>query len=379
MMTFNKFFFLTLLSSSLLAFAWSCSSQRTPTTVAAAPLTQIYFLPSNTNTPLPATATVTNTPTKTVTSTPTLTATVTATPTITSTATLSPTKGHPPATGTQTGTPAGSPSATPTITAIPTSAWTLVASLGQYGTDGVNGDFSQPTGVAVGEGYIAVGDAQSGDVEVFDSTGTYLYNISESSPSGMAIDSYGELYICDINTVDGYYLTPSGATYDYSWSGQGTLSYPNGVKIDGNGNLVVASSGTITNLFWNDDSILNQYQGGDNYTDVAIDPSGKIYGAIDNAEAAVVELDSNYNFLNSFYGADWATAINNGCLSVAVDPTGNLYIQDNQNNRVVYATAQGTYLGEIDYPQYPAYLAMDGGGDLFISGENPIGVQEFFK
>jgi hypothetical protein len=373
---FKKLSLLAFLPLSLMVFAWSCSSQRTPTTAASAPQT-IYLIPAtNTFTPL----TLTQTPTHTATST--LTPTITWTPsiTLTSTITLSPTRGHPQS-PVPTDTPLGSATPTITVTAIPTSAWTLVSSLGQSGNDGIDGDFDFPWGVAVGDGYIAVGDAGYGNVQIFNSSGTYLYSIPENTPAGMAIDSYGELYICNNGSfiVDGYYLSPSGYTYDYTWSAQGQLNFPSGVKIDQYGNLVVASTGTVTNILWNDDSILNQYQGGNFYNDVAIDPSGNIYAAVDNAGAGVVELDSNYNPLNSFYGADWVLPISNGSTSVAVDSAGNLYIQDNQNNRVVYATTQGTYLGEIDFPQYPYYLAMDGGGDLFITGENPLGVQEFFK
>ena len=78
----------------------------------------------------------------------------------------------------------------------------------------------------------------------------------------MAIDSSGELYAAKYGTgVVGYLLGASGAVSDYTWTGQGSFTQSNGVKIDAAGNLVVAEDyRTVWNVSWDDDTVLHQYQ-----------------------------------------------------------------------------------------------------------------------
>jgi hypothetical protein len=266
----------------------------------------------------------------------------------------------------------------------------LDSTLGQYGTDGINGDFENAVGVAVGSGFIAVSDGTYGNVQVFNSTGGWLYSIPVNGPVGLAIDAYGELYICDDGyngsgtaEVDGFYLTNSGYTYDYTWSAQGQMTNPSGVKIDANGNLVVADpgflngGGVIFNLYWNDDSTLNKINSVDgfasliNFYDVALDAGANIYAATNFANSArqgITGFNGNYLYTGSFTGSNWATPLNNNRIfSVGADSTGNLYISDWSNQRVVYATAQGTYLGQINLSSDPYYLALDNADDLFVA------------
>jgi hypothetical protein len=248
------------------------------------------------------------------------------------------------------------------------------------------GNFKWPLGVAVGAGFIAVADEGYENIQVFDNNGNYLYSITPvgAYPDlyGMAIDSYGELYSADYGDgeVDGYYLGPTSYTYDYTWTGQSALSGPLGVKIDANGNLVVAdgNNANVYNLNWADDSILNQT--GSTYLsdpqDVALDPSGNIY--VGDWKNQIVEFDGGYNHLNSFTGSGWTTPLGTS-VGVGVDSQGNLFIADFENSRVVYATTQGNYLGELDGFGYPAYLALDSADDLFVSDPGNYVVDEFTK
>jgi hypothetical protein len=242
----------------------------------------------------------------------------------------------------------------------------------------------------MGCGYLAVSDGEYENVEIFNSAGTYLYNITPPlGPNvyGMAMDGNGELYVTDwLNSrVDGYYLTPTGATFDYSWTGQGALSGPDGVKIDANGNLVVAdwNNSKIYNLNWVDDSILNQ-TGTANLnspSDVTLDPSGNIYVAnvIAGGHGQVVKFDSGYNYVSSFDGTGWTYQFTPSVLSVGMDSQGNLFIVDNGLDRVVYATTQGAYLGEIDGFTNLGYLALDKSDDLFVADSGAGYVYEYTR
>ncbi len=312
------------------------------------------------------------------------TPTVTPTPTNTYTPTLVPTRNanHTPVPGaTSTPTPtitATPPSWTPTLTptAFPTASWSLSVSFGQQGTDGMNGDFQDPMGIAVGAGFIAVSDQPAsaiGNVQVFSDNGQYLYNIPANIPWGMTIDSYGELYVADrgVSDIRGYYLTRTGYTLDYTWTGQGTVVHPLSVKIDAHGNLVVPDAdGTIYNLSWVDDSILRQTTGNPTTVtaiDVAYDAAGNIYAA-DYQSKGIVKYDANYAYQYGFTGSAWGSAVSQlgDPWSVAVDSQGNLFISDNLDSRVVYATPQGNYLGELDNFCAPTFLALDSADDLYV-------------
>jgi hypothetical protein len=369
----------------------------TPTDTVVVPTSTFTDTATNTNTNTPTntptdtvlvpTATFTDTATDTATNTPTNTPTDTATNTATSTfgtpdavsqATQVPTMTHtlPTITDTPvlTDTPSAfTPTSTPSSTPYSTSSWSLFAEL--PGSSG-----GSATGIAIGAGFIAVSDYANNDVQVFSNNGTLLYTFALNSggqlTGGIAFDQFGELYVCDITNaqVEGFILSPSAATYDYTWSGQGALTNPIDVKIDPQGNLVVAdlANGVIYNFAWTDDTLLNETTPNSyEFAGVALDPSGNIY-ATDVASSQVVEFDNAYNNLNtSFNGSSgsWTTNLTSPG-GITVDSQNNLWIADSGNARVVQATTQGAYVGEIDGFSFPAYLTFDSVGSLFVTDEN---------
>jgi hypothetical protein len=302
------------------------------------------------------------------------------------------------ATGQPTATPTTSVTSTPTQTATPypTTAWSLYSTLGQQAgganPPGSNGYFQSPMGVAVGDGYLAVSDNEQQDVQVFNSTGGYLYTVTPhgSYPDlwGMAIDASGELYVADLGDeeVDGYVLGSSGYAYDYTWTAQGQMGGPFGVKIDSQGNLVVADSigGTVWNLAWVDDSVLNQTTVGPGTGlqpfDVALDASGNLYVS-DTNNNSIDEYNNQYVYTGfSFNGSSWTNPLDVP-YSVGVDSQGNLFISDPENGtpRVVYTDVQGDYLGEIDGFSYPTFLVLDAGDDLFVTDHESFQVDEYMR
>ncbi len=315
----------------------------------ATPVTIVVLatpLPTGTNTVIPTPST---SPSPTASPTPTNTYTLTATPTFTQ-------RFH----VTDTSTFTSTTTVTPTVTALSVNC---------------------PAAVAVGAGYIAVSDGHT-DVQIFDMNNQFLYDIPTIDPSDLAIDSYGELYIAaSLTGVLGYYLGPQGAVYDYTWTGQGNYQKPTGVKIDAQGNLVVAnfSAGTIVNLAWEDDSILNQTTPGSYYPcTMAIDAGGNLYASgVDSSDnVGIFKFTPQYQFANSFSGSTWTIPMG-FIYGVAVDTQGNLFLSDIQKNRVVYASVQGQYLGEIDGFFEPADLSMDTTDDLFVADNGNCLVKEF--
>ena len=389
-------------STNAATATYTFTATMTPTsTVTSTPTDSMTATPSPTHT---GTSTPTDTPTVTSTPTwtfsPTLTFTDTPTGTPTSTATVTPTasftvtRDH---TSQPTHTPTPTASGTqivftPTVTPspYPAAAWGYFATLGQQGTaltNGSNGYFQLPTGVAVGYGYIAISDEGFENVQVFDHNGNYLYSIpphNSVSPDlyGMTMDSYGELYVCDAGNheVDGYLLGPTGYTYDYTWSGQGTLGPAHGVRIDADGNLVVVDDvDGAFNLNWSDDSVLARSTGdpsGETSYDLALDSSGSFYIA-DQFNSRVNQYSSSYAYTGSL---NWSGAGGLAyVLSLATDSQNNLWVSDYFHGRVIYSDPQGNYLGEVNGFADPEFIALDSADDLFVVDTSSYHVVEYIR
>ena len=257
------------------------------------------------------------------------------------------------------------PTTTPTATNTPNSPWSLTGTLQPH---------CCPQGVAVEAGYIATSDGYSHVDHVFDSNGKWLYDIATSAaPFGLTIDSNGELYSAEYGTgVVGYMLGANGAVSEYTWTGRVNFNNVMDVKIDAHGNLVVAdmAGGRIWNVSKSDDSVLYVTpHAGFTPWGVALDAAGNIYAACHNnglGTSGIIEFSALYQYTNYFSGSNWTTPLGGG-YGVAVDSLENLYISDPSNGRVVYATAQGGYLGEIDGFSNPEYLALDSVGHLFVA------------
>ena len=241
-------------------------------------------------------------------------------------------------------------------------------------------------------------------------------------PSGAALDSAGNLYIADtgnqrIRKVDaaGIITTVAGTgVRGYGGDGgaadQAQLSSPQGVAVDGAGNLYIAdrdnhrirkvdTAGVITTAAGTGGGIFGGY-GGDGGAavqaqlksprGVAADGAGNLYIA-DSGNYRIRKVDAAGVITTAAgtgergYGGDGgaATAAQlRSPMGVAVDGAGNLYIADENDQRIrkvdaagVITTAAGT--GERGYGgdggaavraqlDSPAGAAADGAGNLYI-------------
>lgn len=176
----------------------------------------------------------------------------------------------------------------------------------------------------------------------------FANNAQLSNPQGLAIDGAGNVYIADslaqvIRKVgaDGIITTVPGLA---------DLNTPTGVAVDGAGNLYIADagnnrvlkldavSGAVTTIV---DTILN------NPTDLAVDPAGNLYIA-DQYNNRIRRVDAGTGAITTVAGGGapqpGTDGIGNGGLainatllgpsSVALDSAGNLYIADSGNNLI---------------------------------------------
>jgi tripartite motif-containing protein 71 len=149
-------------------------------------------------------------------------------------------------------------------------AGTLKLSFGSQGE--ADGQFWYPNGIAVdSQGRMYVADSNNGRMQVFDKDGKLLFKINRgmgagdlSMPRGIAVDSDNRLLIADTSrgAVQVYGISasagsdPQKAPVEFLGSfsgdaGSGTsLQFPNGLALDGQGNVYVTDRSNNQVLEW---------------------------------------------------------------------------------------------------------------------------------
>ena len=330
--------------------------------------------------------------------------------------------------------------------AVPVSATSPTLSvIAGTGTDGsptagpaTSSQLNQPYGVALdasGNVYIADSEnnviervAPSGTLSIIAGNGTAgpptagpapATGSNLNGPSGVAVDSVGNVYIADAANHVIEKVTPSGTLSVIAGTGEqgsptagpatsSSFDYPTGVAVDASNNLYVADlfnnvvekitpSGTLSIFAGTGtsgvptagkatSSQLSYPQG------VAVDSVGNVY--IADAANHVIEKVTPSGTLSIIAGngtrghptAGPATSSNlNGPSGVAVDFAGNVVIADRDNNVVEKVTPSGTLsviagTGEPGSPtagpatsssfNYPTGVAVDASGNVYIADEN---------
>jgi sugar lactone lactonase YvrE len=248
-------------------------------------------------------------------------------------------------------------------------------------------------------------------------------------PYGVAVDSFGNLYIADTDNsrirkvaTNGIITTVAG-TNGYGYSGDGgpatnaRLYYPYGVAVDLSGNLYiadtdnsrirkVATNGIITTVAGTNgsgysgdggaaiNSMLNDPRG------VAVDSSGNLYIAdIYNSRIRKVATNGIITTVagtnGSGYSGDGGPAANARLYypyGVAMDSSGNLYIADSENSRIrkvstngIITTVAGTNSSGFSGDggpaanaslDYPGGVAVDSSGNLYIADTDNQRIRE---
>jgi len=326
---------------------------------------------------------------------------------------------------------------------------TVVAGTGYQGFSGDGGPatsarLNSPWGVAVdGAGNIYIADTGNQVIRKVDTSGIISRVAGDGSgsagftgdggpatsaefnqPFDVAVDSAGNIYICDTNNqrirkVDATthnITTVAGSTLAAGFGGDAglatgaKLNYPKGIDLDAAGNLYIvdannqrirkvnATTHIITTVagggsagFGGDGGSATSISAKLNYPqDAAVDNTGNIYiadgnnGCIRKVTGGVISTMAGSPGVLG-YGGDGGpatSALINVSYGVAVDGSGNVFIADRSNERVrkvtggIISTAAGTGSGFFGGDGGPATsatlaqlagLALDAAGNLFIA------------
>jgi YD repeat-containing protein len=169
-----------------------------------------------------------------------------------------------------------------------------------------------------------------------------------NNPSGLAVDSSGNIFIADtgncvvrkisVSTGDISTVAGDGSCGSTSYGGLAistAMGSPGGVVLDPSGNLYIsAASNTISEVSASTGDISLVASGSVFSGRLAMDSSGDLFST--NYSNAVLEIDPSTGSVTTLAGSYWYPQ------GVAVDSLGNLYVADSNNNRIAEISRYGT-------------------------------------
>jgi len=321
-----------------------------------------------------------------------------------------------------------------TITSPPVSVISTIAGDGVNGTNGigglaVNAELGYLQGLAQdskGNLYLSDGvnnevltiSAQTGDIAIVAGNGTSGYsgdgalamNAQLNSPSGVAVDSAGNLYIADASNCVIRLVTAStkkistyagnsqcGYTGDSAAATAAELNYPTGVALDSAGNLYIADSGNaVIRMVTSGTGVISTVAGNGQFVDsgdngaatsaaiqdpiaLALDGSGNLFVAEQNGR--IRRVDAKTEIITTVAGnGDLGYSGDNGLAtdaeistpSIALDQAGNLYITS-QPGAVRMVSAGSNVITPVAGTGFPGYSG-DGGAATVAELNGPAGV-----
>jgi len=293
---------------------------------------------------------------------------------------------------------------------------TLAGSTGQQGSSDGTGSaarFCQPLGVAVdvvGNVYVAdTGNytvrkvTQGGVVTTLAGT-PGVPNADErggafDSPTGIAVDPLGNVYVADTGNNAVFKITPAGSVMVFAGNtgefglggysdGTGTAAQfksPYGLAFDGSGNLFVADTGNVVIRKISPAGVVTTVAGTagtpgntplfDGPSAVAVDGAGNVY-VVDSSNCTIRKVTTS-GLVTTLAGTAGVVGSANGVgtaaqflspIGVAVDNLGNVYVADNDAVRVISTSGAVS-----DFAGAPAYGHNDGTGAA-AQFEGPMGL-----
>ncbi len=239
----------------------------------------------------------------------------------------------------------------------------------EYGTTNAYGSSTPCSSLpASGEGPIAVSAALAS----LATNTTYHFRIS-------ATDAGGTAYGSDQTFTTGY-----TSIFGSLGSGNGQLRDPTGVAVDSKGNVWVADtennrveefspSGEYLSQVGSEGTGDGQFRGP---AGLAIGPNDNLWVA-DSENNRVEEFSAEGKYITHFGSSGGGIGQFTEPSGVAVAPNGDIWIADSRKYRVEEFSPKGEYITEIGPLYHPEGVAVDSGGDVWVVDTRNNRVEEF--
>ena len=214
---------------------------------------------------------------------------------------------------------------------------------GKFGQHGKGaGELEYPTDLAVRAGKVYVADFKNNRIAVFKTDGTFEKNMAQGpgnagiSPLAVDVDEKGYVYLADrshrVVVLDdkGQFVRAFGE----GGSGDGQMSYPNGIAVARDGTIYVSDSGNgRVEYFDQAGRFLGKIDGFVTPRGITLDESGRLY-VVDPLTHTVSVYSQDRKPLFTF----GSRGVDNGQFNfpngVAVDNQGRILVTDRENDRV---------------------------------------------
>ena len=255
------------------------------------------------------------------------------------------------------------------INRFDTSTGSFLSQFGALGT--APGTFHGPRGIAQDNaGNIWIADNYNNRVQKFDPNGKFLLTFGTrgtgpgqfNQPRGLVIDSSGNVLVSDTQNNRIQKFDPNGK-FLTSFTTPNMVQ-PYQIALDKNGNIYAAEQGTshIEKLDSTGKSLMiigSSGTGPGQFTlvkGVYVDSSGNIYTTDAKRSNIIQKFDAKGNFLMGF-GSPCTSGVNcpHGQFfdprGIMVDLSGNIWVDDTQNDRVQEFNSSGNFIKQITHSQ----------------------------
>jgi sugar lactone lactonase YvrE len=262
-------------------------------------------------------------------------------------------------------------------------------------------NFSNPTGITIdSSGDIYVIDSGNSKIKKFDSSGKLLYSWGSSGsgngqfihPNGIVVGKK-YVYIADTGNARIQMFDKNG-TFVYAWGGYGDspgmFHTPTALAFDESGNLFVTDSGGDSIQVF-DSHYVFTYEvtplltEGGNFSGtngIVFDSQNHFFAsAIDNK---ILKFSDSGNFINFFGSSGNEKGRFNNPASMAMDSNGNLYVADTNNHQIQKFDPDGNFIlsfgsegNSVGQFEEPVGLAIDSSDSIYVVDKGNNSIQKF--
>ena len=208
------------------------------------------------------------------------------------------------------------------------------------------------------------------------------------SPSGIAMDPSGNIYVADPSNNCFVKLTPAGAyitQFDFSYgTGNGQFKGTSGIAIDASGNIYVAdvgnnriqklsSTGAYITQWGTYGSGNGQFQFPQQIT---VDASGNVY--VTEQGDRVQKFSSTGTYITKWGSYGTGNGQFQNPTGIVVDAQGNVYVTDGFNKNIQKFSSSGTYITQWGTNLFhPSGITIDAQGNFFVTDASAETIVKF--